>query len=175
LEHSVLANTVLSIVDRIDVLGVLPRGRETRAAEDAVRRLKVKLSGLDQAVGTLSGGNQQKVVFGRNLLLRPDLLLLDDPTRGVDVGAKAEIYRLLGEVAREGVGILLASSELDELLGVCDRVVVLRDGRSVREFDTGQAKAAELLAAVMGEAAPVDELLGAARNGHSGTRVGGGR
>ncbi|GDY29665.1 sugar ABC transporter ATP-binding protein [Gandjariella thermophila] len=171
LEHSVLANTALSIVDRIARFGLLRRRTETDAAADAVRRLRVKLAGLGQPVGTLSGGNQQKVVFGRMLLLRPDLLLLDDPTRGVDVGAKAEIYRLLGEVAREGVGILLASSELDELVGVCDRVIVLRDGRSVREFGTGEARAAELLAAVMGDGGEA----GAAPPGERpASRVGGG-
>jgi ribose transport system ATP-binding protein len=171
LGHSVLANTVLSIVDRIARWGLLGRRRETDAATQAVRRLRVKLAGLDQPVGTLSGGNQQKVVFGRMLLLRPDLLLLDDPTRGVDVGAKAEIYRLLGEVAREGVGILLASSELDELVGVCDRVIVLRDGRSVREFGTGEARAAELLAAVMGDG----EAAGASPAERSASRAGGSR
>jgi ribose transport system ATP-binding protein len=175
LQHSVLANSVLSVAERIGSFGVLPRGRETKAAGEAVRRLRVKLAGLDQPVGALSGGNQQKVVFGRNLLLRPDLLLLDDPTRGVDIGAKAEIYRLLGDVSREGVGILLASSELDELVGVCDRVVVLRDGRSVREFATGEATAAALLAAVMGEGTPGQAAGPAALNGHSGASVGGRR
>ena len=125
--------------------------RETGAVRRIVGELKVKLGSVTDPVGTLSGGNQQKVVFGRMLLTEPALLLLDEPTRGVDVGAKAEIYQLLGEAAQQGIGVLLASSELAELVGVCDRVVVLSDGRSVRELDTRQAGEADLLAASMGE------------------------
>jgi ribose transport system ATP-binding protein len=151
IEHSVLANTVVSIVDRISTVGVVPRGREGGAVRRIVDELKVKLGSVGDAVGTLSGGNQQKVVFGRMLLTEPALLLLDEPTRGVDVGAKAEIYQLLGRAAQQGIGVLLASSELAELVGVCDRVVVLSGGRSVRELDTRQAGEADLLAAAMGE------------------------
>jgi|tagenome__1003787_1003787.scaffolds.fasta_scaffold20986077_3 ribose transport system ATP-binding protein len=151
IDHSVLANTVLSIVDRIAAAGVVPRARETGAVRRIVAELKVKLNSVEDAVGTLSGGNQQKVVFGRMLLTEPALLLLDEPTRGVDVGAKAEIYALLGRAAEQGIGVLLASSELAELVGVCDRVVVLSSGRSVRELDTRHAGEADLLAASMGE------------------------
>ena len=149
LQQSVLANTVLSVLGRIARLGVVSRAAEQRTARDMVCRLGVKLGSMRDPVGSLSGGNQQKVVLGRNLLTEPALLLLDEPTRGVDIGAKAEIYRLLGEVARGGVGVLLASSEPAELVGVCDRVVVLRDGRSVRELDTSRVTEAELLAASM--------------------------
>ena len=151
IEHSVLANTVLSIVDRIAAVGIVPRAKETGAVKRIVGELKVKLGSINDPVGTLSGGNQQKVVFGRMLLTEPALLLLDEPTRGVDVGAKAEIYQLLGKAARQGIGVLLASSELAELVGVCDRVVVLSGGRSVRELDTRQTTEADLLAASMGE------------------------
>jgi ribose transport system ATP-binding protein len=151
IDHSVLANTVLSIVDKIAAAGVVPRARETGAVRRIVDELKVKLGSINDAVGTLSGGNQQKVVFGRMLLTEPTLLLLDEPTRGVDVGAKVEIYALLGKAAEQGIGVLLASSELAELVGVCDRVVVLSGGRSVRELDTRHAGEADLLAASMGE------------------------
>jgi len=151
IDHSVLANTVLSIVERIATAGVVPRARETGAARRIVGDLKVKLGSIGDPVGTLSGGNQQKVVFGRMLLTEPVLLLLDEPTRGVDVGAKAEIYALLGRAAEQGIGVLLASSEPAELVGVCDRVVVLSGGRSVRELDTSHAGEADLLAASMGE------------------------
>ncbi|MGH3875686.1 MAG: sugar ABC transporter ATP-binding protein [Actinophytocola sp.] len=151
IDHSVLANTVLSIVDRIAAAGVVPRARETGAVRRIVDELKVKLGSITDAVGTLSGGNQQKVVFGRMLLTEPVLLLLDEPTRGVDVGAKAEIYALLGRAAEQGIGVLLASSELAELVGVCDRVVVLSGGRAVHELDTRHAGEADLLAASMGE------------------------
>jgi ribose transport system ATP-binding protein len=151
IEHSVLANTVLSIVHRLGSAGIVSRGRETTAARAMADELKVKLGSVHDPVGTLSGGNQQKVVFGRVLLTEPALLLLDEPTRGVDVGAKAEIYQLLGAAARRGIGVLLASSEPAELVGVCDRVVVLAGGRSVRELDTRHAGEADLLAASMGE------------------------
>ncbi|RZQ62992.1 sugar ABC transporter ATP-binding protein [Amycolatopsis suaedae] len=158
LDHSVLANSVLSIVDRLARFGVVPRRAERAAAQRTVERLGVKLARLSSPVGSLSGGNQQKVVLGRNLLAEPSLLLLDEPTRGVDVGAKAEIYRLLGEIAAQGVGVLLASSELAELVGVCDRVVVLRGGASVRELNTSQVGEADLLAAAMGEGPMITEL-----------------
>jgi ribose transport system ATP-binding protein len=158
LEHSVIANIVLSIVDRIARFGVVPRRRERGAARASAARLGVKLASLHEPVGALSGGNQQKVVLGRSLLTEPGLLLLDEPTRGVDVGAKAEIYRLLGEAASRGAGVLLASSELAELIGVCHRVVVLRDGRSVREVNTAEVSEADLLAASMGEG-PVPDLV----------------
>ncbi|MFC4078681.1 sugar ABC transporter ATP-binding protein [Amycolatopsis samaneae] len=151
LSHSIRANTVLSIVDRIAVGGYVPRKRETGAVRRVVDELKIKIGGLGDAANTLSGGNQQKIVLGRALLTEPSLLLLDEPTRGVDVGAKAEIYQLLREAAGRGIGILLASSEPAELVGLCDRVVVLHDGRSVRELDTRDAGEAELLAAAMGE------------------------
>jgi ribose transport system ATP-binding protein len=171
LEHSVHANTVLSIVDRLAVAGIAVRAKETGAVREMVERLKVKLGSIRDAVGTLSGGNQQKVVFGRALLTEPRLLLLDEPTRGVDIGAKAEIYQLLGAAAEEGIAVLLASSELAELVGVCDRVVVLRDGRTVAELDTRQAGEADLLAASMGVAEPgaessiAAEMVGLAETG----------
>jgi ribose transport system ATP-binding protein len=151
LEHSVLANTVLSVVARIAKVGVVSGAAERRVATETIESLGVKLRSLSDPVGSLSGGNQQKVVLGRGLMTEPSLLLLDEPTRGVDVGAKAEIYRLLGETAARGVGILLASSEPAELVGVCDRVIVLRGGRSVRELNTAEAGEAELLAATMGD------------------------
>jgi ribose transport system ATP-binding protein len=94
------------------------------------------------------------------LLTEPRLLLLDEPTRGVDVGAKSEIYRLLGELAGQGIGVLLASSELPELVGVCDRVVVLRDGRDVASFSTAESSEGDLLAAAMGESAVFEEVGG---------------
>ncbi|MDT7673693.1 MAG: ribose transport system ATP-binding protein, partial [Pseudonocardiales bacterium] len=153
LDHSVLANTVLSVVGRIAKLGVVSRSTEQALTRRTTERLSVKLASMSSPVGSLSGGNQQKVVLGRGLLTEPTLLLLDEPTRGVDIGAKAEIYRLLGEIAGQGVGVLLASSEPAELIGVCDRVVVLRGGRSVRELDTAGVSEATLLAAAMGEGA----------------------
>ncbi len=96
---------------------------------DWLARLRVRCSGPDQAVGELSGGNQQKVALGRLLHQQADVLLLDEPTRGVDIGSKAEIYRLIGELAAQGKAILFVSSYLPELLGVCDRLAVMARGR----------------------------------------------
>lgn len=149
--HSILANTVVSSLPAYGRLGVVARRMERAASVRMADRLRLKFGRLQDEVGTLSGGNQQKVVFGRMLLTEPRLLLLDEPTRGVDVGAKAEIYRLLGELAGQGIGVLLASSELPELVGVCDRVVVLRDGRDVASFNTSESSESDLLAAAMGE------------------------
>jgi ABC-type sugar transport system ATPase subunit len=98
-------------------------------AADHSRQLRLRATALEVAAGTLSGGNQQKVVLARWLALRPKVLLLDEPTRGVDIGAKAEIYRLIREIAARGVAVLMISSELPEVLGMSDRILVLREGR----------------------------------------------
>ncbi|TWD82331.1 monosaccharide ABC transporter ATP-binding protein (CUT2 family) [Kribbella amoyensis] len=158
--HSILANTVVSSLPAYGRLGVIARRMERSASVRMADRLRLKFGRLQDEVGTLSGGNQQKVVFGRMLLTEPKLLLLDEPTRGVDIGAKAEIYRLLGELAGQGIGVLLASSELPELIGVCDRVVVLRDGRDVASFSTADSGEGDLLAAAMGESAVFEEAGG---------------
>jgi ribose transport system ATP-binding protein len=114
-------------------------GRERRLATGCIQRLGVKTSGPEAAVTSLSGGNQQKAIIGRWLLTRPKVLLLDDPTRGVDVGAKAELYRLMDQLCREGLGIIVTSSELPELLTVCDRILVLCEGRLTGEFSRAEA------------------------------------
>ena len=100
-----------------------------------VQRFSVKTSSVDEIAGRLSGGNQQKIVLGKWLANNPKLLILDEPTRGIDVGAKAEIHRLMSELAAQGVAILMISSELPEVLGMSDRVLVMREGRLVAEFD----------------------------------------
>jgi ribose transport system ATP-binding protein len=112
---------------------------ERRAAEQSVETLAVKTSGIDSAITSLSGGNQQKCIIGRWLLTRPKVLLLDDPTRGVDVGAKAELYRLMDRLCRQGLGIIVTSSELPELLAVCDRILVLCEGHLTGQFSRAEA------------------------------------
>ena len=108
--------------------------RQERAmAEGAARQLGVKTADLSAPVTSLSGGNQQKAILGRWLLTRPTVLLLDDPTRGIDVGAKAELYRIMDELCRSGMGILFTTSELPELVAVCDRILVLAEGHAVGE------------------------------------------
>jgi ribose transport system ATP-binding protein len=127
-------NIVTSILRRISPFGLMSRSAEREAVDQSIRRFGIRPPRGDIVVGNLSGGNQQKVVFAKELLGGPKLLLLDEPTRGVDVGAKAEIYQRLRELAEAGLGVLVASSELPELVGLCDRVIVLREGCSVAEF-----------------------------------------
>jgi ABC-type sugar transport system ATPase subunit len=136
LERSVTENTTLAALRQfMNRLRVIDQRSERRVVERVVRDLRVKTPSVDTMVATLSGGNQQKVVVGRFLLSRIVLFLLDEPTRGIDVGAKAEIYQLVGELAQEGTSFLLVSSEMPELLAVCDRIYVLCDGRLTGEFE----------------------------------------
>jgi ABC-type sugar transport system ATPase subunit len=119
--------------------GVVNPRRERRIAEGMVEKLGVRTAGTAAPITSLSGGNQQKAIIGRWLLTRPKVLLLDDPTRGVDVGAKAELYRLMDRLCREGLGIIVTSSELPELLTLCDRILVLCEGRLTGEFARPEA------------------------------------
>jgi rhamnose transport system ATP-binding protein len=115
-----------------------------------VARFSVRATSLDQIAGRLSGGNQQKIVLGKWLANKPKLLILDEPTRGIDVGAKAEIHRLMSELAAQGLAILMISSELPEVLGMSDRVLVMREGRFVAEFSRAEATPEAVGAAMMG-------------------------
>lgn len=108
-------------------------------ASEVIGQLRVKTAGPEAAITSLSGGNQQKTIIGRWLLTKPKVLLLDDPTRGIDVGAKAELYRLMDELCRAGLAILVTSSELPELLTVSDRILVLCEGRLTGEFTRAEA------------------------------------
>ena len=129
--------------------GFLPFVEEGIVGE-AVRRFGVKLRSASQAVGTLSGGNQQKALLARWLEGDPEVIILDEPTRGVDVGAKAEIYKLIDDLARQGKGILLISSDLPEVLSLSDRILVLHRGRIVQEFSRDAATQEKILLAASG-------------------------
>lgn len=134
---SVGRNLVMSVLRRITPRGFVSRQREAAAVANSFRQFDIRPKNSAIAVGALSGGNQQKVVLAKEILGNPRLLLLDEPTRGVDVGAKAEIYARLRELASKGLGILVASSEMPELIGLGDRIVVLRQGCTVAEFSGG--------------------------------------
>jgi D-xylose transport system ATP-binding protein len=114
------------------------------------RSLAIKASGLEAKVGDLSGGNQQKVVLGKALLTQPRVILLDEPTRGIDIGAKVEIYGLMNRLTAAGCGIVLVSSELEELMSMSDRIIMLHNGRIGGTFGRGEATQEQLLAAAMG-------------------------
>jgi rhamnose transport system ATP-binding protein len=139
LDLSISANATLASLRKISTRGLLDFGRERAVAGEYVRRLGIKTPSVDQAVGTLSGGNQQKVALARWLATDPAVLILDEPTQGVDVGAKAEIHRLMGELASRGIAILMISSELPEVLGMSDRVAVMHCGTIVGELDRAAA------------------------------------
>ncbi|MCD2443618.1 sugar ABC transporter ATP-binding protein [Agromyces sp. SYSU K20354] len=139
LEASVAGNVTLTIRNQLAKAGLITSGFENRAAQVWASRLEVKANALSTLAGTLSGGNQQKVVLGKWLATEPTVLIIDEPTRGIDVGTKAEVHRLLSELAGRGMGILMISSELPEVLGMADRVLVMREGRITAEIDRADA------------------------------------
>jgi ribose transport system ATP-binding protein len=129
-----MRNLSLPDLKRLSVMRLINRRRETTMARRLCDQLHVKTPRLSQPVGLLSGGNQQKVVVGKWLEMRPKVLIFDEPTRGVDVGAKSEIYSLMDQLAAGGVAILMISSDLEEILGMSDRVLVLHEGRLAGEL-----------------------------------------
>ena len=139
LHASIRDNVALPSVGALSRFGLRSFTREEKLAREVVARLSVRCSGIEQTVSTLSGGNQQKTVIGKWLATRPRILLLDEPTRGIDVGAKQEIYELVFNLAVEGLGILLVTSELPELLLLCDRILVMCEGRQTGMLSRAQA------------------------------------
>jgi ABC-type sugar transport system ATPase subunit len=153
-EMSLAHSVSLSSLDKFsNRWGVMRQREERQAVEGLARRFRLKAPSLDAPVFALSGGNQQKAYLARCLLPDPEVLLLDEPTRGIDVGAKADVYELIGEWVRRGIGILLITSEMDELLTLCHRVLVLYKGRLVEEFSRGSASKDLILTAAMGHGA----------------------
>jgi len=131
--------------------GTLKHAAEQLAVGDFIRLFNIKTPSMEQAIGLLSGGNQQKVAIARGLMTRPNVLILDEPTRGVDVGAKKEIYQLINQFKAEGLSIILVSSEMPEVLGMSDRILVMHEGRSGGEFTREQATQESLMAAAVGK------------------------
>ena len=128
----------------------LSRGRERGIVTDSIRDVHVKTSGGGAPIGSLSGGNQQKVVIGKILTTRPDVILLDEPSRGIDIGAKGEVFRLLAERAKAGLAVVYSTSEVAECLSIAHRIVVMRRGRIVAEFGADANK--EAIMSASGEA-----------------------
>ncbi|MFB7355840.1 sugar ABC transporter ATP-binding protein [Streptomyces gardneri] len=151
LHRSIRDNTSTVILDRLRRFRFVRRGAERQIAQEYVDRLRVRTPSIEHAVRKLSGGNQQKVVLARWLARKPKVLILDEPTRGIDVGAKAEIYRIIADLAEEGVALLVISSELPELLGLADRVVVMQGGRVTGELGRDEATEESILALAMAD------------------------
>jgi ABC-type sugar transport system ATPase subunit len=131
-------NITLASLDRMTRLGFLKRDEERKAAEHYVEELDIATPSLNQKVELLSGGNQQKVALAKWLCSESKILILDEPTRGIDVGAKVEVYRLMNDLAREGVGIIMISSELPEVVAMADRILVMSRGKIVADFAGGE-------------------------------------
>jgi ribose transport system ATP-binding protein len=157
LTQSIRVNTTLSDVRAVSKAGWLQRVRENKVVQALIARLSVRCNSMEQPVGTLSGGNQQKVIVSRWLHRNCDVLLLDEPTRGVDVGARADIYAELEQMAQSGKALLMVSSDLRELMQMADRIGVMSNGRLVNIFERGQWSEKSLLAAAFNDAtsAPV--------------------
>ena len=149
---SVSANCTLAVLDTLHRGRFLDRHREDSLARSYVERLQIKTASLDAEAATLSGGNQQKVALARSLATNPKVLILDEPTQGVDVGAKAEIHRLITELAARGLAVLMISSEVPEILGMSDRVVIMREGTIVGEMEAPNATPVGLLSMALGSA-----------------------
>ncbi len=158
LRMNVHRNVAVSHLKRLSHLGLMFRAREARESASYVRQLRIRTPSVEQQVMNLSGGNQQKVMLARWLAIQPRVLIADEPTRGVDVGAKAEIYELLHTLAAEGLGIILISSEMPEVLGMSDRILVMREGRVAGEL-AGTAATEEAIMALC--ARPPSTAIGA--------------
>jgi len=149
---SVASNISLPTLRRyLNKLGIINRGAETATAEDFRNRLTIRTPSVKAEVGRLSGGNQQKVLLGKWLNVQPKLLILDEPTRGIDVGAKSDVHHMISDLAAQGLAIILISSDLPEVLAMSDRVLVMREGRQMGIFDRTEATQERVMTAAMGQ------------------------
>ncbi|PYE45225.1 multiple monosaccharide ABC transporter ATP-binding protein [Rhizobium sp. PP-F2F-G20b] len=149
LNNNIMHNTTLANLPAVSNGGVIDGHREREVATDYRKRLRIRSHSIYQETVNLSGGNQQKVVLSKWLFTNPEILILDEPTRGIDVGAKYEIYSIINQLAAEGKGILMISSEMPELLGTCDRIYVMNEGRIVAELPKGEASQESIMRAIM--------------------------
>jgi rhamnose transport system ATP-binding protein len=154
LPMSIFANITLPALRRyLNRFGLVRTGLERRSAEGFRTRLAIRTPSVDLAVAKLSGGNQQKVMLSKWLNTNPLILILDEPTRGVDVGSKAEVHAIIGELAAEGIGVIVISSDLPEVLALSDRVLVMREGRQMTILDRADADQESVMNAAMGQTA----------------------
>lgn len=149
LPMSIADNLVVASLDAISTGPLVDRAKESEAVQRAIARLQIKIGAPGDAVSTLSGGNQQKVVLAKWLMTEPRIILLNDPTRGIDVGTKQELYRLMRELADQGAAILFYSTDYDELIGCCDRVAIMYDGRIVRELEGSELTETNIIASAL--------------------------
>ena len=148
---SVKQNMSLSSLTALSYMGAINAEKEHAQATYFKDAFNVKTPSLDQPIGKLSGGNQQKAAIAKGLMAKPKVLILDEPTRGVDVGAKKEIYELINQFKQEGMSIILVSSDMPEVMGMSDRIMVMKDGCISGEFDATNVTQEQLLAAAIGK------------------------
>ena len=141
----------LSSLERISNSFIIDKNKEKERVNSYIDRIRIKTPSIKQLIKNLSGGNQQKVAIAKALMIHPDVLILDEPTRGVDVGAKKEIYDLINEFKAQGKAIIMISSEMPELLGMCDRIYVMSEGRLAGEFTAEEATQERIMGAIMQE------------------------
>ena len=149
LSFDIKRNVTISSLSKISKHNVIDENMEIRVGEDYREKLRIKSSSILQPAGNLSGGNQQKVVFSKCIFADPDILFLDEPTRGIDVGAKYEIYSIINELAETGKSIIMISSELPELLGMCDRIYVMNEGKIIGQFSNEEASQENIMQCIM--------------------------
>ncbi|MER9864505.1 ATP-binding cassette domain-containing protein [Mesorhizobium sp. M0185] len=162
MDFSILDNAVLPVLDKAARSGFYGTNRAINLVSDWLKRMKLRFSGYAQPVKELSGGNQQKVVLAKWLRTEPRVLILDEPTQGIDVGTKAEVHAMVADLAAQGMAIILISSEMPELIGMCDRIIVLREGHRTAEFARGEATQEKVLEAATkaGESADAAQATG---------------
>jgi ABC-type sugar transport system ATPase subunit len=148
---NVRQNTSLAVLRQLTKIGLIDRKQDMSLAKRTIQQLNIRAYSTEQVTNKLSGGNQQKIVVGKWLAQQPKVLIMDEPTRGIDVGAKAEIHRLMSQLAGEGMAILMISSELPEVLGMSDRVLVMREGQIVAEYNRAEATQEKIATAMMGQ------------------------
>ena len=149
LEDSIAWNTTMAKLAKVSKRGILNVNEENKAAEEYAKAMKTKTPSVQQLVGNLSGGNQQKVLLSKWMFAEPDILILDEPTRGIDVGAKYEIYCIMNDMVKQGKAVIMISSELPELLGMCDRIYVMNEGEMVAEFTAAEATQEKIMGAIL--------------------------
>jgi rhamnose transport system ATP-binding protein len=160
LELSIARNASMTVLGRLVKHGLISTRSETQLANQWGTRLRLKAGDPNAPVGTLSGGNQQKVVLGKWLATGPKVLIIDEPTRGIDVGAKAEVYSALAELVRDGMAVLMISSELPEVLGMADRVLVMHEGRISADIARADADEERIMGAALGQPGQPTSPLG---------------
>jgi putative multiple sugar transport system ATP-binding protein len=139
----------MSKLDKVCSKGVIDTDKENAVAEEYKDKLRTKTPSVQQNVGNLSGGNQQKVLLSKWMFADPEVLILDEPTRGIDVGAKYEIYCIMNDLVAQGKSVIMISSEMPELLGMCDRIYVMNEGKMVAEMPAAEATQEKIMAAIL--------------------------